>query len=138
MHPINSHGDGGDRDLASAASDRTQEASVDKSPIDIEWEERTLCRDESCIGIIGPDGRCKECGLVYKNGQLEENVAAVERITDEEEAATAPAEETAAQVELTDDDIDWEDRVLCSDESCIGVVGADGRCKECGRPYQIK
>ena len=29
----------------------------------------------------------------------------------------------------------WEERILCSDESCIGVIGADGRCKECGRPY---
>ena len=27
---------------------------------------------------------------------------------------------------------DWDSRTLCSDESCIGVIGADGRCKECG------
>ena len=32
---------------------------------DREWEERTLCSDESCIGIIGPDGRCNECGKPY-------------------------------------------------------------------------
>ena len=31
---------------------------------------------------------------------------------------------------------DWENRVLCSDESCIGVIGPDGRCKECGKPYE--
>ena len=31
---------------------------------------------------------------------------------------------------------DWENRVLCSDESCIGVIGPDGRCKECGKPFQ--
>jgi hypothetical protein len=30
-------------------------------------------------------------------------------------------------------DRDWENRVLCSDESCIGVIGPDGRCKECGK-----
>jgi hypothetical protein len=30
---------------------------------------------------------------------------------------------------------DWDKRRLCSDESCIGVIGPDGRCKECGRPY---
>lgn len=29
----------------------------------------------------------------------------------------------------------WENRRLCSDESCIGVIGPDGRCKECGKPY---
>jgi hypothetical protein len=30
---------------------------------------------------------------------------------------------------------DWDSRRLCSDGSCIGVIGPDGRCKECGRPY---
>ena len=33
---------------------------------DDDWENRTLCSDESCIGVIGPDGRCKECGKAYK------------------------------------------------------------------------
>jgi hypothetical protein len=33
------------------------------------------------------------------------------------------------------DVIDWDQRTLCSDESCIGVLGPDGRCKECGKPY---
>ena len=36
-----------------------------KSVIDVEWEQRRLCSDESCIGVIGPDGRCKECGKPY-------------------------------------------------------------------------
>lgn len=30
---------------------------------------------------------------------------------------------------------EWNQRRLCSDENCIGVIGPDGRCKECGRPY---
>ena len=34
-----------------------------------------------------------------------------------------------------DGDIDWENRTLCVDESCIGVIGPDGRCKECGKPW---
>ena len=29
----------------------------------------------------------------------------------------------------------WENRILCSDESCIGVIGPYGQCKECGKPY---
>ena len=29
----------------------------------------------------------------------------------------------------------WENRILCSDESCIGVIGPHGQCKECGKPY---
>ena len=36
-----------------------------KSLTDLEWEQRKLCSDESCIGVIGPDGRCKECGKPY-------------------------------------------------------------------------
>ena len=32
--------------------------------------------------------------------------------------------------------IDWDNRVLCSDGNCIGVIGPDGNCKECGKPYE--
>ena len=28
-----------------------------RSRAEIEWENRILCSDESCIGVIGPDGR---------------------------------------------------------------------------------
>ncbi len=31
--------------------------------------------------------------------------------------------------------IDFSSRKLCSDGTCIGVIGSDGRCKECGKPY---
>jgi hypothetical protein len=34
------------------------------------------------------------------------------------------------------DTSDWKNRRLCSDENCIGVIGPDGRCKECGKPFQ--
>ena len=30
---------------------------------------------------------------------------------------------------------EWQNRRLCSDENCIGVIGPDGRCKECGKPH---
>ena len=30
----------------------------------------------------------------------------------------------------------WEDRILCSDGTCIGIIGPDGKCKECGKPYK--
>ena len=35
-------------------------------------------------------------------------------------------------------DMDWENRVLCSDGNCIGIIGLDGRCKECSKPYEGK
>ena len=27
------------------------------------------------------------------------------------------------------------ERVACSDGSCIGIIGPDGKCTECGKPY---
>ncbi len=95
-----------------------------------DWDSRVLCSDESCIGTIGPDGKCKECGRVYE-GVLPEGHG-------QKTESTPPAEESladAAEAAYGDsDDDDWDSRVLCSDESCIGVIGPDGKCKECGKP----
>ncbi|MDJ0784701.1 MAG: hypothetical protein QNJ22_22245 [Desulfosarcinaceae bacterium] len=105
-----------------------------------EWEERTLCSDEACIGIIGPDGRCNECGKPYAgnpdaavDGDDDDLALASDDLLDIEDAE--PADEAAAAESDEDDDgTHWEERILCRDESCIGVIGSDGRCKECGLP----
>ena len=113
----------------------------DKSQADQEWEARTLCSDDGCIGIIGPDGRCLECGRPY-DGDLPENFAAatspLETAADEkqaDEANDAIAPHTAGLAPETPQAVDdeWAARELCPDESCIGVIGPDGRCLECGR-----
>lgn len=31
---------------------------------------------------------------------------------------------------------DWEERILCGDGECIGVIGPDGRCKQCGKSFE--
>ncbi|MDD5459950.1 MAG: hypothetical protein PHF37_11225 [Phycisphaerae bacterium] len=90
-----------------------------------DWDKRILCSDESCIGIIGPDGKCKECGKPY-DGKLP-----VEPVVENIQAVTA---ESPKEVSADAESDDWGNRVLCSDESCIGVIGADGKCKECGKP----
>ena len=41
-----------------------------------------------------------------------------------------------SEAEAAPDDNDWDRRILCSDGNCIGVIGPDGRCKECGKPYE--
>lgn len=109
---------------------------------DSEWDQRTLCIDGNCIGIIGADGRCKTCGLPY-DGQLPSAV-------DESHTANDGMDELPADVQITGQaevvndepavgakpgDDSWENRTLCIDESCIGVVGPDGRCKVCKKPY---
>ena len=121
-----------------------------KSLSDVEWEQRTLCSDESCIGVIGPDGRCKECGLPYESENQQE--ISEEHAASDSDAADEVAEDDDDDYDDDDDfdeddddddddedaatDIEWEQRTLCRDESCIGVVGPDGRCKECDLPYE--
>jgi hypothetical protein len=94
---------------------------------DDNWENRVLCSDESCIGVIGPDGRCKECGKPCKESPAGEINTAQNESSLQEDLAERPAPQF---------DDDWENRTLCSDESCIGVIGPDGRCKECGKAYK--
>ena len=102
-----------------------------------EWENRILCSDGNCIGVIGPDGHCKECGKKYE-GTLPEEVLSVETAPQEDDGLE---EERESEQELEQEDElpadpDWENRILCSDGNCIGVIGPDGRCKECGKPYE--
>jgi hypothetical protein len=94
-----------------------------------DWESRRLCSDESCIGVIGPDDRCKECGKPYA-GNPAVDMPTPPSIPAPDLAPASPVSEEAAAPED-----DWENRRLCSDENCIGVIGPDGRCKECGKPY---
>lgn len=111
---------------------------------DKEWDQRILCSDGNCIGVIGADGRCKECGAPY-TGNLplpsidSENSDDVDAAPPTEppvaEAEAQPADGTTFSSEPSIASDDWEARTLCADESCIGVIGPDGRCNECGKPY---
>ena len=91
-----------------------------------DWDKRVLCSDGSCIGTIGSDGKCRECGKPYE-GILPEGhgVKAVHQ---------QDVEETRQVVPESIESDDWDKRVLCSDGNCIGVIGPDGKCKECGKP----
>ena len=109
---------------------------------DKEWEQRVLCSDGSCIGVVGTDGRCKVCGLRY-DGQLPS--FAIEELPDDGGSRNQIGETTDPAIEPTDTesfspdeaavDKEWESRTLCIDESCIGIIGSDGRCTECGKSY---
>jgi hypothetical protein len=115
--------------------------------LDLEWENRVLCSDESCIGTIGPDGRCRECGRPYngilpdrtETGPTHEAAANGDReagASGESHASTSAGDKSIGNdsdsvTSVTDDE--WESRTLCPDESCIGIIGPDGSCKECGK-----
>jgi hypothetical protein len=94
---------------------------------------RRLCPDGSCIGIIGTNGTCTVCGASAGGPPAQPS--------EEGPAAEAPAEPAA--LDDADAAADHGDqaapafnpkRRLCSDGSCIGVIGSDHRCSVCGRP----
>jgi hypothetical protein len=108
---------------------------------DSDWDNRILCSDGNCIGVIGPDGHCKECGKKYEGTLPETIVADNESRPEREDEPRAgadieaqPSADTPFGEEAGADD--WAHRQLCSDGNCIGVIGPDGRCKECGKPFK--
>jgi hypothetical protein len=103
-----------------------------------DWESRVLCSDGSCIGTIGPDGKCKECGKTY-DGVLQAALAAGNATAETSLNTTgnSPQNQELRKINNPEDSIadeEWQQRVLCSDGACIGVIGPDGKCKECGKP----
>ncbi len=109
----------------------------DMAPTDMEWQQRVLCSDGNCIGVIGSDGHCKECGKEYEGSLAEDELS--------ENEESSAAENSFEKEDPSPDDMpeeaveqdDWQNRVLCSDGNCIGVIGPDGRCKECGKSFQM-
>jgi hypothetical protein len=131
-----------------------------------EWDQRQLCPDGGCVGVIGPDGTCKVCGRAAPNWGDERTRGLIDPPDEEDDdddeddgelGADAPDGENDglddgdahddddAEDDADDDDDhdrapgltaapgEWGDRSLCADGSCIGVLGAGGRCKACGR-----
>lgn len=92
-------------------------------------EERVLCQDEACIGVVGPDGCCKECGLKY-DGELP-TISREDNAFLPEEAI--PGQDETDLDESVDDTESPEDRICCPDDACIGIIGPDGRCGTCGK-----
>jgi hypothetical protein len=105
-----------------------EDISHESSSSENDWDDRTLCSDGNCIGIIGADGRCKECGKPYDGPQFKDSVLEEDITHEEEEDIEDEQEEDAGSNR-------WEDRQLCSDGNCIGVIGPDGTCKECGKAF---
>ena len=132
QHPQAEVSDSGETEQGVESSNSGEEKVADA-----EWEDRRLCSDESCIGVIGPDGRCKECGKPYEGGlEIKEPLEKPEAQAAPEPEVVVEAGEAVEPAVSSEEDPEWENRKLCSDESCIGVIGPDGRCKECGKPYE--
>ena len=90
--------------------------------------DRELCVDGACIGLIGPDGHCKECGTPGASAKLDPR----RRGLRDEQDIMDELEEHIIKSDLMAAPEGFEDRLLCPDGTCIGVIGANGRCQECG------
>jgi hypothetical protein len=103
----------------------------DVAPESFDPRQRRLCPDGACVGVVGPDARCKVCGTLDEGavGLPPEALAggcASEIDEEEREAVRQRAAEAAEAADFN------PARKLCPDGACVGVIGDDGRCKACG------
>jgi hypothetical protein len=104
---------------------------------DFDADSRELCSDGSCVGVIGADGRCKVCGRPGSAAPRREpapSTSAAASVDAGGAAGEAVAAGADARDASGDEDGAFDDeRQLCPDGGCVGLIGADGKCKVCGR-----
>jgi hypothetical protein len=97
-------------------------------------EDRVLCSDDACIGVVGPDGVCRECGRRYEGDvPLPGGGWGTAGAVRDSSGAPIPGEGIEAASSLPRDSRDPDERIPCHDDACIGIIGQDGRCGTCGR-----
>ena len=123
-----------------------------------EWDQRAVCPDGSCIGVIGADGQCKVCGRVAPNwgDERKRGLADTDDDDDDDDDDAGEVDGMALDAESAGDDDDdddededeeaedagddasyeWSRRKLCSNGACHGVIGADNICLVCGKPAE--
>lgn len=74
-----------------------------------EWDQRQLCPDGGCVGVIGPDGTCKVCGRAAQNWG-DERTRGLNVPPDEQDEAAADDDD------LEDDGEEGEDEENDEDE----------------------
>ena len=105
-----------------------------------EWDERILCPNGACNGLIGKDGTCKVCGHVMPNWG-DERMRGLSDEPDEDEDDDELDDEDGDDELEDDEEIEadgeqpegCDDRKLCDDGACVGVIGKDGVCTVCGK-----
>jgi hypothetical protein len=100
------------------------------------WDNRELCSDGACIGVIGADGTCNVCGTRAPNWSPDrrrddgDDSVESDSVPEPDDLDVAPASSAAA--DLTGDP-DWDNRTLCPDGSCTGLIAGTGKCSVCRR-----
>jgi len=88
-------------------------------------EERQLCADGNCLGVV-VDGKCNVCGIAAAGTSPRDP-------TTGQTGGGKVIEDRAADDMVAEGDSTFDDRQLCPDGACTGLLGTDGKCKECGR-----
>jgi len=99
-------------------SDPTPQPELDD---DFDEAQRELCADGACTGVIGDDRKCKACGR-----PAGEPAAPGEPLTLQRDQPDFLADRG-------DHVFEDDDRRLCPDGACIGVLNSQGICKVCGK-----
>ena len=103
-----------------------------------DWDQRVLCPNGACNGVIGPEGTCKVCGHVMPNWGDER----MRGLSDEAAASDEDDEDDDGDLDDGEDGDgdageerapEWEERKLCDDGACVGVIGDNGLCTVCGK-----
>src|SRR5215831_14558482 len=88
-----------------------------------EWDQRELCPDGACIGVIGPEGTCKVCGRAATNWGDERNRGLIPPEDDGSDEGDDDADDLAADgddryddEDADDDDDDADDEDVDDDE----------------------
>ena len=104
--------------------------------------ERVLCSDDTCIGLVGPDGKCKVCGTPYTgeepvpsptSGVVSTEDSISEETQDREDVSSVTDTDDTDVEDIDTEETDTDDRICCPDDTCIGIIGEDGRCGTCGK-----
>jgi hypothetical protein len=103
-------------------------------------EDRLLCSDGACIGLVGQDGLCKACGKAYEGDESLPAAKQDQPTAPEADLEPLPVDDAppalfngGADDGEDPDPLEPTDRIPCPDDMCVGVIGADGQCGICGR-----
>ncbi len=110
---------------------------MDETPFSL--DDRILCSDGACIGLVGEDGQCRVCGKVYAGDVSLIKTGAAQNtggVDPPDDSGPMSGEIEALKKELEEQDLREEnenERICCPDDMCIGVIGANGTCGTCGK-----
>lgn len=122
---------------ADAAADRDADATHRSEDPAVDLRYRSLCPDGTCIGLLGADGRCKECGRVGAEVTTDPRLRGLKEVAAEDRDPVTPTEaptttDFAADSPFFETPPEFTNRRLCPDGTCIGLIGTAGTCNECG------